>query len=853
MRLPGSGWWRIVAVYTATLAALLFGILSLRGNRAQPKEDPAAGYRLIEARLVDERQLPQKLIARRRDGTWSLPPAAPGPPADGRVTTLVLTGQTGAAIQELRREATGGDSEALTNLAAALLTHRPAVQRPSDSYQVSITLEALVVARKAIAQSPTLAAAHFNLALALVRLGFTPEARVEFESAATLESDAAWSAEARRQARELRSSDPLAVSMAATSYIRATASREGRTVLKEYLGARERPHDHSHSNGADVNGRLERAAELYGRAGLYPEFLPRVFVRVATALSPRDQSDLYMQRYVIAGGLIRAHRREEAIALLRTLDADVFRARGEAGLTAQMVCEQAIHMIVKRSPPEALDVVRDAFHSSSAKGEPWLTALYADFANEVRTHLLQSALGERDIPKALEYTDASIPSRSNGASGTGHKEQRESRIEEREIAGKRWRVITHGELLAAIDTRRILNELLQPSPDGERAVKEDRLVKYGDILDALQPCRDLRSNDIVAIAQPKPPPVIIAQLKKPRGEVQRALAPDAAIVEYATVRDQVIAFVIRTNDLQAVSLYASVADVKNAAAAMWRADDESFAAAAGSLYELILAPIAARLEGVSTVAFIPYRDLVGIPFGALLDVQRGQFLIERLAVNHARTTRAAITAARALKPAREQKVLAIAATDFDRERYPDASALPSARRESDSIAKLSGCARLMVGPAATAEAIQRQLVENVVIHYAGHIVRRGADVWLPLKPAAGRDGLSATEIARMPLKNSRVVVLAACRGASPGDADELMPTMADAFLTAGVPAVIASSYDVDDSDAPATMRRLHTYLRDGGDAADALRKTTIEELRRGRGVPPSLRFMAIGGAASLVN
>lgn len=48
-----------------------------------------------------------------------------------------------------------------------------------------------------------------------------------------------------------------------------------------------------------------------------------------------------------------------------------------------------------------------------------------------------------------------------------------------------------------------------------------------------------------------------------------------------------------------------------------------------------------------------------------------------------------------------------------------------------------------------------------------------------------------------------------------------MPTMADAFLTAGVPAVIASSYDVDDADAPATMRRMHTYLRDGDDAADA--------------------------------
>ncbi len=394
----------------------------------------------------------------------------------------------------------------------------------------------------------------------------------------------------------------------------------------------------------------------------------------------------------------------------------------------------------------------------------------------------------------------------------------------------------------------LLEELYERTQDRETTVKSDRVVKHGEILGALKPCRHVGLNvGLIAPAKKSPPP------KKSPGEAQLALTSDAAIVEYATVRDQVIAFVIRRNDVHAVFLFASAAEVKSAADAIRHADDDTFAAAAGRLYELIFAPVAARLEGVSTIAFIPYRDLAGIPFGALLDVQRGQFLIERFTVVHAQSTRAAITASRASKPAREQKVLAIAATDFDQKGYPDASVLPGARREADSIATLSQCARLLAGPAATPEAIQRQLVENVVIHYAGHIVRRGADVWLPLMPAGGRDGLSATEIARLPLKNARVVVLAACRGASPGEADELMPTMADAFLIAGVPAVIASSYDVVDADAPATMRRLHTYLRDGDEAAEALRKTAIDELRRGRGVPLSLRFMAIGGAESLVN
>ena len=69
---------------------------------------------------------------------------------------------------------------------------------------------------------------------------------------------------------------------------------------------------------------------------------------------------------------------------------------------------------------------------------------------------------------------------------------------------------------------------------------------------------------------------------------------------------------------------------------------------------------------------------------------------------------------------------------------------------------------------------------------------------------------------------------------------------------AGVPSVIATAYDVDDAEAPRTMRLLHAFLRNGDDAAEALRKTTLLELRAARGVPLSLRFQAIGGAGALI-
>src|SRR5688572_7416357 len=45
----------------------------------------------------------------------------------------------------------------------------------------------------------------------------------------------------------------------------------------------------------------------------------------------------------------------------------------------------------------------------------------------------------------------------------------------------------------------------------------------------------------------------------------------------------------------------------------------------------------------------------------------------------------------------------------------------------------------------------------------------------------------------------------------PGRSD-FTDVQSDAFRIAGAPAVIARSYDVDDTDPPTTIRRLHTYL-----------------------------------------
>jgi biopolymer transport protein TolR len=51
-----------------------------------------------------------------------------------------------------------------------------------------------------------------------------------------------------------------------------------------------------------------------------------------------------------------------------------------------------------------------------------------------------------------------------------------------------------------------LKEIQQRTPDREIAVKGDRLVKYGDVLDILKACREVGFNDVGLVAQPKKSP-----------------------------------------------------------------------------------------------------------------------------------------------------------------------------------------------------------------------------------------------------------------------------------------------------------------------------------------------------------
>src|SRR5262249_3901189 len=140
--------------------------------------------------------------------------------------------------------------------------------------------------------------------------------------------------------------------------------------------------------------------------------------------------------------------------------------------------------------------------------------------------------------------------------------------------------------------------------------------------------------------------------------------------------------------------------------------------------------------------------------------------------------------------------------------YPDLAPLPDAEPEAREVAALYPQAELLVGSQATRERFLQSVARHDVTHFGGHAVASLEDPGLSslLFAADGESergsALFANEIEARPWPRplrTQLVVLAACGTALGASYRGEGPiSLARSFLSAGVPAVLASFWDVDD-------------------------------------------------------
>ncbi|HVZ71954.1 MAG TPA: CHAT domain-containing protein, partial [Polyangia bacterium] len=263
------------------------------------------------------------------------------------------------------------------------------------------------------------------------------------------------------------------------------------------------------------------------------------------------------------------------------------------------------------------------------------------------------------------------------------------------------------------------------------------------------------------------------------------------------------------------------------------------------LYDVLVQPVARYLPAASgsRITIVPHGPLAGVPFAALRDPS-GRYLVERYAT-HVAPAGAFFdySAPRASRPVSALLV----ANPADMPRIAGEAPLvrlPGAAAEVRAIAKLwpAGEATVLAGADATELRVLAAAPHQGVVHFATHAIVRDTNPSASFL-ALGRAGdardageLTPAKIEQLSL-DADLVVLSACRSAGGPPTGDGIAALARAFISSGVPSVIATVWDV--ADAP-TTRLLPAFYRawlGGADKTSALRTAQLQllaDLRAGR-------------------
>ena len=245
------------------------------------------------------------------------------------------------------------------------------------------------------------------------------------------------------------------------------------------------------------------------------------------------------------------------------------------------------------------------------------------------------------------------------------------------------------------------------------------------------------------------------------------------------------------------------------------------------LWEILIAPLAERLEDGQRLLISPYGSLFQIPLAILYNPRRREYLVERHSIQGIPSLNI-LGACHSQASGRGAPLLVGYAGEPGQAGY-----LPGVLSEIEALAGLFPDAELRLGEAANVEALLSEAPGRGVIHLAGHAYY---DPQQPLEsgmPLAGGGWLRAGDLY---LQRGRLggalVILSGCEAALGRTTGGETLGLSSAFLYAGATAVIAGLWRVDDAAASALMAGLYRALRGGSAAAEALQTAQLDLLRR---------------------
>jgi CHAT domain-containing protein/tetratricopeptide (TPR) repeat protein len=320
-----------------------------------------------------------------------------------------------------------------------------------------------------------------------------------------------------------------------------------------------------------------------------------------------------------------------------------------------------------------------------------------------------------------------------------------------------------------------------------------------------------------------------------------AIPPGRTILASAVLPDQVIGFAMTRQTVRAWRRKLSRDSVGQLALRYSRlisAAGNSLVgdSVGGVLYDLLVAPASIPTREGAELVVLPDPVFEGVPFAVLRSGPTSRFLVQDHVVWSGGGPGELIRLTDTVGDWSASSALLISNPEFERGLFPELSPIPGAEKEVQLIRDSYPEAEVLAGAAAVSAAVSGRMKGSRVIHFAGHARSGGEDAgagYLVLASAPGgyeKNVLFASDVARLDLRQTNLVVLSACDASSgTGRRGGGIRTLADAFVLAGAGGVVASLWQVDDQATALLMQSLHESLPGRG-PAQALRVAQLKLL-----------------------
>jgi CHAT domain-containing protein len=415
-------------------------------------------------------------------------------------------------------------------------------------------------------------------------------------------------------------------------------------------------------------------------------------------------------------------------------------------------------------------------------------------------------------------------------------------------------VRTRGTFLATQQNvyRAMVNFQFFNKKDPARAFNYAEIAKGRALLDALAgPTEVSTSNGQIKIAVSRSAtPLTIDQ-------VQSALPVNAQLVQYVSGEKNLMIWLVTRDRLVTAHADISADKLRTKVTAYLDGlrklgNPERFNNQAAELYRWLIAPIGNHLDPNRALCIVPDGVLQDLPFASLVSPETKRYLLEDFSLV---TNPSASVFARTLEISRgkhrseAEPFLALGNPTFNQQAFPKLFPLHKSEQEIERIRPFYPQRLILTGRQATESALAQQLGNYEIVHLATHALSdqqssMRSTIFLAGESDSASEGqnpdrvasdgaLRAHEIYRLKPERTCLVVLSSCRsGLGDRSRNEAMGGLAQAFLVAGVPTVIASLWDVDDDSAARLMERFHAAHRGKGLAfGDALRQSQISLLQ----------------------